>query len=183
MGKTKKAVAAPVEQEPPVDFKVEAVRQTDMAVREIELRYGPGRLLAACPDLALAEKMRRQMQLYNDAVYGGSAADTQVQAQGLIKGYQALERAFLEAGGQPLDHAKVIETELDNGSVLAIVPDITQYSPRPGETREVLAIGAGTVAEMFDKRTRETLAAVSRHWPGAHIESAKRKPLEDEIPF
>ena len=181
MGKAKKAVAAPVEQEPPVDPKAEAVRQTDMAVRELELRYGPGRLLAACPDLALAEKMRRQMQLYNDAVYGGSAAD--MQAQGLIKGYQALERAFLEAGGQPLDHSAVIETELDNGSVLAIVPDITQYSPRPGETREVLAIGAGAVAEMFDKRTRETLAAVSRHWPGAHIESAKRKPLEDEIPF
>ena len=163
MGRAKKAVAAPVEQEPPVDPKTEAVRQTDMAVRELELRYGPGRLLAACPDLALAEKMRRQMQLYNDAVYGGSAADTQVQAQGLIKGYQALERAFLRAGGQPLDHAAVIETELDNGSVLAI--------------------GAGTVAEMFDKRTRETLAAVSRHWPGAHIESARRKPLEDEIPF
>ncbi len=183
MGRTKKAAAAPVEQEPAVDPKAEAVRQTDMALRELELRYGPGRLLAACPDLALAEKMRRQMQLYNDAVYGGSAADTQVKAQGLIKGYQALERAFLEVGGQPLDHSAVIETELDNGSMLAIVPDITQNSPKPGETRDVLAIGAHTVAEMFDKRTRETLAAVSRHWPGAHIESAKRKPLEDEIPF
>ena len=183
MATAKKSMAAPIEQAPPADPKIEAVQQTDLAVRELELRYGPGRLLAACPDLALAEKMRRQMQLYNDAVYGGSAADTQVQAQGLIKGYQALERAFLEAGGQPLHYSAVIETELDNGSVLAIVPDITRYSPRPGETRDVLAIGAGTVAEMFDKRTRETLAAVSRYWPGAHIESAKRKPLEDEIPF
>ena len=77
----------------------------------------------------------------------------------------------------------MIETELHGGAVLAIVPDITQYSPKPGETREVLAIGAATVAEMFDKQTRETLAAVSRHWPSAHIESARSKPLEDEIPF
>ena len=185
MPKRKKPLAETKNEVPPVDPKIEIIAQVDSAVREIELKYGAGRLLAACADLELAAKMRRQMVLYNEAIWQGGEGDARVQGQGLLKGYEALERHYLTNGGEPLNHAAVIEADLGDGSVLAIVPDITHFSPKPGDDRDVLAIGADTVAEMFDEKTRETLGQMAKHFPGAKIEAVRdKRPVgDDEIPF
>ena len=83
------------------------IAQVDSAVREIELKYGAGRLLAACADLELAAKMRRHMVLNHEAIWQGEEADAPVQGQGLLKGYEALERHYLANGGKTLNHAAV----------------------------------------------------------------------------
>ena len=185
MPKRKKPLAETKNEVPPVDPKIEIIAQVDSAVREIELKYGAGRLLAACADLELAAKMRRQMVLYNQAIWQGGEGDARVQGQGLLKGYEALERHYLANGGEPLNHAAVIEADLGDGSVLAIVPAIEHFSPKPGDGRDVLAIGADTVAEMFDEKTRETLGQMAKHFPGAKIEAVRdKRPVgDDEIPF
>ena len=183
MAKQKKQKAESKAEAPPPDPKIAIIAQVDSAVREFEHRYGPGRLIAACSDLDLAGRMDRQRTKYNAAIYEGTAAEAEALGQGLLRGYQALERAYLAAGGQELDHSQVIEAPLDNGSILAICADITHYKPRPGETRDVLAIGSDVVAELFDERARKTMAAVARHWPGSYVESARAKLVDDEIPF
>lgn len=182
MGRRKKNLAVDSLDVPPADPKTEHINQVDTAVRAIEQRYGPGRLMAACPDLDLAEKMRRQITKYSEAVWEGTVDDVRVHGAALIRGYQALEKVYL-ASFEPLDHSKVIEAPLGDGSVLAIVADITGYKPAPGDQRAVLAIGAETVAQMWDEQAKKTLGAMAQHFPGAKIESVTAKLPEDDIPF
>lgn len=184
MAKKKKTLAEQVaENAAPADPKVEEIAQVDAAVRAIEMTYGPGRLLDACPQLELAAKMRRQMALYNEAVWSGSLDDVRVHGAALVRGYQKLEATYLEAGFKPLDQSKVIEAPLGDGSVLAIVSDITGYRPVAGDRRAVLAIGAETVAAMWDEQIKKTLGAMAQHFPGSRIEAVRSKLVDDDIPF
>ena len=167
MPKRKKPLAETKNEVPPVDPKIEIIAQVDSAVREIELKYGAGRLLAACADLELAAKMRRQMVLYNEAIWQGGEGNARVQGQGLLKGYEALERHYLANGGEPLNHAAVIEADLGNGSVLAIVPAIEHFSPKPGDGRAVLAALEGSFRPADLESLRDGLNRLGRWRDGA----------------
>lgn len=182
-GKKKPRARELDEQAREIDPRAEVVAQVDSAVRALELKYGPGRLLAACPDLELARKMRSQLAKYNDAVWTGTLEDVQVHGPAVVRGYQALERAFLGAGHLPLDWSQVVEAPLEDGSVLAVVADIAGYKPAPGDARAIIAIPAEVVAELWSEQERKTLSAMAQRFPGCAIETVRRKPLEDEIPF
>ena len=160
------------------------IGQVDTFVLALERRYGFGRLLMACPDLELAERMRRQEDKFRQAIIDNDEQAIRAHGQGTIKGYQALERAYLAAGFKEIDQSAVIETLMPDGTVLQIVADVAKHRPVDGDTREIIGIGADVVATLFDEKMKKTLADVSKHWPGARVEQIRRKPIvADEIPF
>ena len=90
MPKRKKSLTETKNKVAPVNPKKEIIAQVDNAIRTIELKHGGGRLLAAFRGLALTAKMRREMDLYREAIWQGGESDARMQGQGLLKGYKAL---------------------------------------------------------------------------------------------
>mgnify|MGYP001162157839 CR=1 FL=1 len=160
------------------------IGQVDTFVRALEQTYGYGRLLAVCPDLDLAAKMRRQIDKFNQAILEADWDGVRVHGQATIKGYQALERAYLAAGFKPIDQRAVIEAVMPNGAVLQIVAEGACHRVIEGDEREVIAIGAEAIGELFHERVKDTIKTAAKFFPGARIETIRNKDwVDDELPF
>lgn len=168
------------------DQTVAATAETvDAVAREMDSKWGVNRLLRSCPDAGLRERMERQLQKFNAAIWeSDDAATVRAHGTGVVKGWQALERAAVAAGMEPLTAGREIETAMDDGSVLVIVPSVDRYVRRTGDDRAMIVIAADAVAQLLRQQS-ETVKAVMREFPGAAIESVR--PIDwskgDDIPF
>jgi hypothetical protein len=107
----------------------------DETAAEMEAKWGCDRLRLLV-DPELREKFDRQRYLLNQAVWHGELEEVRREAGRMVNAWQALDRAALAAGKQPLSPV-VWEVPLENGSVAAIVPDDASARAVVGEGRAV----------------------------------------------
>jgi hypothetical protein len=171
------------------DRKIIGVIETvDGVARELESRWGVGRLLTSCPDRGLRERMERQLEKFNSAVWETrNATEVANHGDGVVKGWMALERAAVAAGVEPLAIGREIETRMPDGSVLIIVPFADSYRRPDDEERAVTVISAEAVASMVAAQVPAAGATVMSSFPGAIIEGVRAIPIDwrkgDEIGF
>ena len=164
---------------------VGVIAAVDGVAREMERRWGVNRLLTSCPDPVLRERMERQLEKFNSAVWETrDPAEVAAHGDGVVKGWRALERAAMDAGIEELAVGRQIETRMADGSVLIIVPTADAYVRPDDEEREVTVISAEAVAALV-KAQGDVVDAVVKNFPGAIIEAAR--PIDwdtgDEIGF
>ena len=164
---------------------VGVIAAVDGVAREMERRWGVNRLLTSCPDRMLRERMERQLEKFNSAVWDARGPDeVTAHGDGVINGWRALERAAMDAGIEELAVGRQIETRMADGSVLIIVPTVDAYVRPEDEEREVTVISAEAVAALV-KAQGDVVDAVVKNFPGAIIETVR--PIDwdtgDEIGF
>ena len=77
-----------------------ALQQLDAVARNMEIKWGVGRLeLLVASDLR--EKFTRQEGKLNDALQEGRHADVVALAAGMARGWEALDKAAVSAGHSP----------------------------------------------------------------------------------
>ncbi len=172
----------------------EISRQTVEAVdgwsREMDRKWGPGRLEAVCPDPGLRQRFQSQREKFNRAVWEeDDVRGLEAHGLGMIYGYQALDQAATAAGIAPLDHSAVVEGRRADGVVIAIVPSNADYPRAIQAGRAVEVWTIDQVIELIErslsKDATATIAAAAKAFGGVKVESIefKNEELDDEIPF
>lgn len=153
-----------------------AIVGLDRDVRELERKWGVGRLVVLADDL-LRERFTRQARRLNELIRGDAPAhEVLPHLEATRRGWQALEAAALAAGHQP-SPPEVWEVPLSDGTVAAIVRDNAAAS-------QVVASGRGmtvyTLAEIATLLSRyPAIVAAKKTFPGAKLTSLK---LERPVP-
>lgn len=105
-----------------IDAIGSAIVGLDRDARELERRWGVGRLIVLADDL-LRERFLRQRRKLDEAIMSTAPAhEVRAHVEATRRGWQALEHAALAAGHQPR-LPDVWEVRLPDGSVAAIVHD------------------------------------------------------------
>ena len=175
-----------LEPDAPSDLAIRSlVDGVDHVVAESERRWGIGRLRLLVDDV-LRARFDRQVRLWNDAVESNREADVAVQAGGMRRALDALDRAAT-AAGQPQLAATVWELVLPStGEVVAIVRSEADLAGCGRQTAYTL----DEVARLLDAMPA-TVGAIKAAWPRARIERAAAppetgfpgRPFDDRIPF
>ena len=164
------------------------VETVDDWAREMDRKWGPGRLELVCPDQA-CERFARQREKFNRAVWEeDDVRGLGAQGTGMVYGYQALDQAATAAGIAPLDHSAVVEGTRADGVVIAVVPSNADYPRAMQAGRAVEVWTIDQVVELIErslsKDATATIAAAAKAFDGVRIERVShRGELNDEIPF
>ena len=164
----------------------------DETAAEMETKWGCDRLrLLVSPELR--EKFDRQRYLLNQAIWHGELEAVRREAGRMVNAWQALDRAAVEAGKQPLS-PQVWETPLADGTVAAIVPDDASARAVVGEGRKVSVFTLEEIGRLLSNYP--DIATAKLTFPGATITAVRRsvedplnaiadsdEPLDDEIGF
>lgn len=162
----------------PSDVAIRAILDgLDHVVRLIEYRWGVGRLRLLVDD-GLRAKFDRQARLLDKAIESNLEADIKIQADGLKRGYIALEAAAIAAKAKFLE-ASVWEVTLASGEVVALVRSEAELSACEHQTVYTVA----EIARLLDGLPN-AVAAIKAAWPQARVERAG--PMDwakgDELP-
>lgn len=160
--------AAPTGARSPADTDAigAAITGLDRDVRELERKWGVGRLVVLADDL-LREKFTRQARRLNELIRSDAPAhEVLPHIEATRRGWQALEAAALAAGHQP-SPPEVWEVPLSDGTVAAIVQDNAAAS-------QVVASGRGisvyTLAEIATLLSRfPQIVRAKEVFPGARL--------------
>ena len=162
------------------------VESVDHVARDLELKWGPGRLRLLV-DETLRGRFDRQRVRFNYAVFKYDSREIEKHSKAMRRAWEALDQAAVAAGAVPLDPT-VFEATMPDGTVLAICRDNAEAfvasKKFQAEGREVNVWSMEEVARMV--AAMPSLVSVKRHFPGATVE-AVRTPLPDsmidEVPF
>ena len=166
----------------------DALHRYDDVVSRYEAKWGVDRL----PWLVgtdLRERFEQQMDKLNKAIDDRVDVDHQVEVT--LRGVEALERAAIERGAQPLT-GDYIEAAMPDGRVLAITRTSWDVAKVKRENREMVVYSAEEVAMLIAKSEEDKAGAlvskIKDTFPGAVVESVKPKTkteefLDDNIPF
>lgn len=159
-----------------VDAIGAAITGLDRDVRELERRWGAGRLVVLADDL-LREKFTRQARRLNELIRGDAPAhEVLPHIEATRRGWQALEAAALAAGHQP-SPPEVWEVALADGTVAAIVRTNAEAGQVAASGR---AVSVYTLAEIATLLARfPQLATAKKTFPGAKLTGFK---LERPVP-
>jgi hypothetical protein len=106
----------------------------DETAAEMEAKWGADRLrLLVGPELR--EKFDLQRYLFNQTIWHGDLEDVRREAGRMVKAWLALDRAADAAGA--LKMSPLVEVPLEDGSVAALVPDVTHAKYVITEGRQV----------------------------------------------
>lgn len=167
----------------PASRAMRLIESVDHTARELELKWGPGRLRLLVGE-DLRGKFDRQRAKFNAAVWEPDDRQTEKHAAAMQRAWQALDAAAVEAGAAPLD-PDVFETTLEDGRVIAVARNSAEAwvaAHRAG--RDVSVWSMQEIARLITAYPE--LVKIKTHWPGAAV-TAVRTPLpdamDDEVPF
>ena len=149
----------------------------DETACEMESKWGVDRLrLLVRPELR--EKFDRQRYLLNQAIWHGDLEGVRREAGRMVNAWQALDRAAVAAGKQPLVPT-VWEVPLADGSVAAIVPDATHGRAVNAEGRQVAVYTLEEIGRLLTAFPQ--LAQPKLTFPGATISEIRPRSVEDPL--
>jgi hypothetical protein len=162
----------------------EAIHRYDDRVSQLEVKWGVDRLIWLI-DGSLRDRFEAQMDRLNKAIEDQHDVEHQVEVT--LRGVDAIERAAIEAGVQPLDGG-YIEAAMPDGRVLAVTRTDYEVSKVKKENREMVVFSASEVAKILQKYLDDAAAVNGAKdlWPGAVVEKIKtpiETKLDDSIPF
>lgn len=180
--------ARPAPMAPPPD-KHERLNQIDVVVkavdrraREIEERWGLGRLPSLVPH-ELAERFRVQQRKFSTAVWAYDPEEVRKHGDAMLRAYAKLEETAVAAGAQP-GPPEQWEFETDDGLVV-LVRDMADTGRAQLHGRKGQVWSLDEIVSIV--RAHPVLVAAKQAFPGSTVESI-RPPLEvrdfdDQIPF
>jgi len=161
----------------------DALHRYDDAVSKVERKWGVDRLIWVVGG-DLRDRFEAQMDLLNAAI--DKMDDVEHQVDVTLRGVAALERAAIAAGVQPLS-GEWVEGKMDDGRVLAIVPNDYEVSRVKRDNREMVVYSVDEIGRLLaDWDASKTVDAVKAVFPGATVEKVRTqlaKDLNDDIPF
>jgi hypothetical protein len=166
----------------------------DETAAEMELKWGVDRLrLLVGPELR--DKFDRQRYLTNQACWHGDLDAVRREAGRMVMAWQALDKAAEAAGASKLS-PQVWETALEDGTVVAIVPDAIHAKAVIAEGRAMAVYTLEEIGRMLSNYRAVT--EVKLAIPGATVTAVRRPsdpldrfadtaaglddPLDDPIP-
>jgi len=160
-----------------------ALHQYDDRVSALERKWGVDRLVWLV-DASLRDRFDRQMDLLNEAIE--SQRDVEHQVEVTLRGVDAIEKAAIAAGVQPLS-GDWVEGRMPDGKVLAIVPNDYEVSRVKRDNREMVVYSVDEIGRLLASwEASKAVDAVKAVFPGATVQKVKtplEKELNDEIPF
>lgn len=151
----------------------------EATARQYEDKWGVGRLELLVDD-ELRLKFRQQYERFNNACMAHDVVRVRMAGAGMIRGWQTLDKAAVEAGAQPLD-PQTWEIQLPDGRVIAFCRHLHDsfHVARSGRNIEIW-----TPEEIVRVITAYPEIALAKSvFPGATVVSMKPKRLEDLPPL
>lgn len=181
----------------PMDYTsrriIDALGPLDRQVREIEGRWGPGRLQTLC-DAALASRFAQAREQLDAAITGqpGCPPDPDEvvhYAAAMSRGWIALEAAAVAAGHTP-EHVGRVWFIAHEGAKFALVQDPTDVATVMMQYPECSVWALPEVARVLASRDLTTVVKAKAAFPGATVTAirpgvsiGKGQELDDSIPF
>lgn len=168
-----------------IDTIGSAIVGLDRDVRELERRWGVGRLVVLADDL-LRERFLRQRRKLDEAIWSTALArDVLAHVEATRRGWHALERAAIAAGHQPRP-PEVWEVRLPDGTVAAIVHDRADASIVAADGRGVVVYTLDEIAKLLARFPQ--LVTAKAVFPVAAVTDIRtRAPFDwdrgDDIPW
>ena len=162
-----------------------AIVGLDRDARDLERRWGVGRLIVLADDL-LRERFIRQRRKLDQLIDGDApAAEVIPHVEATRRGWHALERAALAAGHAP-NPPDVWEVRLSDGSVVAIARDNADASQVAADGRQLTVYTLDEIARLIERFPQ--IATAKRTFPGATVTAiSTRPPIDwdrgDDIPW
>ncbi len=166
----------------------------DLIASEMEAKWGADRLRLLV-GAELREKFDRQRYKFNQAIWHGTLEEVRQEGGRMVKAWQVLDRAAVEAG-MAQAAPEVWEVPLRDGRVAAIVRDWRDV-PKAKEQqagRHVLVYTLDEIANLIENLPQ--LAVVKEAFPGAQVTRVgppsrdpllaipdSHAPIDDVIPF
>lgn len=148
----------------------------DETASEMEAKWGCDRLRLLV-DPVLREKFDRQRYLLNQAIWHGELEEVRRESGRMVAAWQALDRAAVTAGKQPLSPI-VWEIPLEDGTVAAIVQNDADAHAVVGEGRAVSVFTLEEIGRLLSNYP--DIAKAKLVFPGATI-TAVRRSVEDPL--
>lgn len=149
-----------------IDAISAAILGLDRDARELERKWGVGRLLILADDL-LRERFRRQLRRLNELIRGDAPAhEVRPHVEATRRGWLALEKAALAAGHRP-SLPEVWEVALQDGTVAAIVRTSAEASQVAASGRRVAVYTLEEIATLLNRHP--LLVAAKETFPGAAV--------------
>lgn len=168
-----------------IDAIGSAIVGLDRDVRDLERRWGVGRLIVLADDL-LRERFLRQRRKLDEAIWStASARDVLAHIEATRRGWQALERAAVAAGHAPKP-PEVWEVRLPDGTVAALVHDRGDASIVAADGRGVAVYTLEEIGKLLARFPQ--LVTAKAAFPGATVTDIRtREPVDwargDDIPW
>jgi len=164
------------------------VRNVDQRAKQIEQRWGIGRLPLLVP-LEWAERFRLQQRKFSGAVWEYNLAEVKNHGDAMLRAYAKLDELATAAHGEP---AKPEQWEFTVGAdeeLIILVRDIKDTGRVDTGGRQCQVWSLDEIASVI--RNHPLIAAAKEQFPGAIVESvrpakAARDKLNDDlsqIPF
>ena len=170
----------------------EVLDDMDMVGIAMEEKWGRDRLRLLV-NRDLREKFDRQRYKVNNAIWHGNLQDVKIEADRMIKAWNALDRAA-EAAGAHLLAPEVWECVTPEGTVVALVRNDMDLRKVVAEGRHVEVYTVSEIGRLL--ANYPTLAAVKASFPGAQVERVSgpprdplqaipdsKAPIDDPLPF
>lgn len=159
-----------------VDAIGAAIVGLDRDARDLERRWGVGRLVILADDL-LRERFIRQRRKLDQAIAEDAPASEVIpHVEATRRGWQALERAALAAGHAPKP-PDVWEVRLSDGSVVAIARDNADASIASADGRQLTVYTLDEIARLIERFPQ--IVTAKRTFPGAIVEAIRTRPPID----
>jgi hypothetical protein len=149
----------------------------DETAAQMEQKWGADRLrLLVSPELR--EKFDRQRYLLNQAIWHGELEDVRRESGRMVNAWMALDRAAEAAGALKLNPV-VWEVALADGSVAAIVADVTHAKSVIAEGRKVSVYTLDEIGRLLS--AYPDIARAKLVFPGASVTEIRSRSVEDPL--
>ncbi len=166
-----------------------ALNRVDAIAREMERKWGYGRLMALVPD-ELALRFWTQHGKMKTALQSGDQKEAHLQCDRMANAWRALDAAATDAGHQPIN-PKIFEAVLSDGTVIGVVADEDMAHAVDPEGRKMQIYTMQEIARLIEGFP--TIAKIKTEFPGATVTSARETlppssqwlsaDPDDKIPF
>ncbi|MCK6417944.1 MAG: hypothetical protein L6Q57_03270 [Alphaproteobacteria bacterium] len=151
----------------------------DFIASEMERKWGIGRLRLLVND-DLRSRFDAQAEKFDAAIQSGQTDLLSVQAEGMKRAWQALDKAATAAGQQPLS-AEVWEVKLPGSDkIVAVVRTTSEAHMVATPDRETWTLSE--IAHLIDHAS-SIIADIKRTFPGAEITAIHGKANPPDEPF
>lgn len=163
---------------PTQHFQKSITDGVDFIATQMERKWGIGRLRLIVDD-QLRSKFDAQFEKLNAAIESGQIDLIGVQADGMKRAWQALDKAADAAGQKPLS-AEVWEVTLPSGRVVAVVRTSEEAHLVATPDRETWTLSE--ISHLIE-HAGTLVADIKRTFPGAEITAIHGKTNPPEKPF
>lgn len=174
---------------PPIQNQDAAVEALDQIAREMERKWGIGRLQLVV-DPELRERFDRQRAKFDQALAADDKPQVRLHTESLRRGWIALDEHATKAG-RPILSPEVWEIKLSTGEAIGLTrTSVDAYAAaHPG--REIWSLEEiALLIEDFNKHSKGQVRETKQHFPYARVKAIRNKKDSnfdwergDDIPF